>query len=312
MLNSYSPVIIPTLNRYEHYKRCVESLERCKGAKNTELYIGLDYPPTKKYKEGWKKIVKYLEAKQDINGFKSLYILRRKENLGAVKNIEELKNFISEKFDRYIFSEDDNEFSPNFLVYVNEGLARFESNKNIYAICGYNYPIDMCNYENNYYLSQEFSAWGVGHWVKKDNIVNRVIKREGYLKEFCKLQPISAFLKDGGRLLPFIRYINSDYLGDVYITTYIRSNNMYCVFPTVSTVRNWGHDGTGVNCGQMDITKCYEGQNIQDSDSFVFDENVNPHPPLSVRDTLIKFRSTKFRTKIKNLLLLLAYKVQNR
>lgn len=312
MLNGYCPVIIPTLNRYEHLKRCIESLERCEGANNTELYIGLDYPPAEKYEEGWKKIVEYLEVKQDINGFKSLHILRRNENFGAVKNIEELKTFISGKFDRYIFSEDDNEFSPNFLVYINKGLTRFENNPNIYAICGYNYPVDMCGYENNYYFSQEFSAWGVGHWVKKDNIVNSVIKRDGYFKEFCRLQPISTFLKDGGRLLPFIRYINSDYLGDVYITTYIRSNNLFCVFPTVSTVRNWGHDGTGVNCDKIDLTKCYEDQNIQDIDSFVFDDNVSLSTPLSVRDTLIRFRSTKFRSRIKNLMMLLLYKVKNR
>lgn len=40
-----APILIPTLNRYEHLKRCVESLAKNKLAKESELVIGLDYPP---------------------------------------------------------------------------------------------------------------------------------------------------------------------------------------------------------------------------------------------------------------------------
>lgn len=42
----YSPVIIPTLNRYEHFRECLESLEHCVDADKTTVYIGLDYPPS--------------------------------------------------------------------------------------------------------------------------------------------------------------------------------------------------------------------------------------------------------------------------
>ncbi len=34
----YAPIIIPTLNRYEHLKRCVKSLQQNGWAKYTELY----------------------------------------------------------------------------------------------------------------------------------------------------------------------------------------------------------------------------------------------------------------------------------
>ena len=50
------PVYIPTLNRYEHFRNCVESLARCTHADKIELVVGLDYPPSEKYVEGWKKI----------------------------------------------------------------------------------------------------------------------------------------------------------------------------------------------------------------------------------------------------------------
>ena len=41
----FSPVIIPTMNRYGHLKNLIDSLAKNKFASDTELYIGFDYPP---------------------------------------------------------------------------------------------------------------------------------------------------------------------------------------------------------------------------------------------------------------------------
>lgn len=30
-IKQYAPVVIPTLNRYDHFKACLESLEKCRG-----------------------------------------------------------------------------------------------------------------------------------------------------------------------------------------------------------------------------------------------------------------------------------------
>ena len=61
---NYAPVVIPTLNRYEHLKQCLESLEKCTGAEYTDVYIGVDYPPNDRYVEGWKKVDAYLQEKK--------------------------------------------------------------------------------------------------------------------------------------------------------------------------------------------------------------------------------------------------------
>ena len=63
-IKQYAPVVIPTLNRYEHFKRCLESLEGCTGAEHTDVYVALDYPPSDKYVEGWKKMDAYLAEKE--------------------------------------------------------------------------------------------------------------------------------------------------------------------------------------------------------------------------------------------------------
>ena len=44
IVNNLAPVIIPTLCRYDHFKRLMESLNKCTWADKTDVYIGLDYP----------------------------------------------------------------------------------------------------------------------------------------------------------------------------------------------------------------------------------------------------------------------------
>ena len=100
----YAPVVIPTLNRYEHFRRCLESLERCTGAEKTNIYVGLDYPPSDKYVEGWKKIDCYLAEKEKNNGFNRLIVYRRTHNCGIGKpgcNYSQLKDVVKEKYDRF-------------------------------------------------------------------------------------------------------------------------------------------------------------------------------------------------------------------
>ena len=55
----YYPVCIPTLNRYEHLKACVESLQRCTHADKTELIIGLDaLPPPRRIMKSIARVMK--------------------------------------------------------------------------------------------------------------------------------------------------------------------------------------------------------------------------------------------------------------
>ena len=65
-----APVLIPTLNRKEHLERCINSLLRNSMAKETEVYISIDFPPTEKYESGYNEVVEYL--KREIDGFKKV------------------------------------------------------------------------------------------------------------------------------------------------------------------------------------------------------------------------------------------------
>ena len=103
-IKQYAPVIIPTLNRFDHFKRCLESLEKCTGAEHTDVYVALDYPPSEKYIDGWKKIGAYLVEKEKNNSFANLCVTRRERNYGVGhenSNGAVMLREVEQKYDRY-------------------------------------------------------------------------------------------------------------------------------------------------------------------------------------------------------------------
>ena len=246
----YAPVVITTLNRYEHFKRCLESLEKCSCADQTEVYIGLDYPPSDSYREGWSKIDNYLRLKERDNRFAKLIVLRREYNYGIKgknTNISDLLRKACESSTHYIISEDDNEFAPNFLEYINWGLNYFENNNNVLYVCGYTYPnLDFLS--NNVFLSKRFSGWGFGGWsTKKKNTA----RQWDEIKQMLDRYPLSTLFSEeiykAGLLLGM--YADGMMWGDALVD--LMPGNWSCLYPKISKVRNWGHDGSGQHGGTV-------------------------------------------------------------
>jgi hypothetical protein len=288
----YAPVLICALDRYEHFRRCVESLLRCTGSQETDLYIALDYPLFETHWEGYRRIEEYL---MEINGFKSVNIIRRSENYGVNKNFNTSRSEIFEKYDRIIISEDDNEFSINFLEYINKGLDNFENDDNIYAICGYNFPIKMPHdYKYNFYLKILFSGWGCAYWRHKywevPVTTTPLLKYINTVKDVIKLEKNGAYLLPG--ILHMIR--TKKLFGDQLINVHLVQQNMFCVFPYISKVRNHGHDGTGENCRE-ELNNIYLNQIIDENDTFFYND-MDPfiYDNNEIKKSLRKFYRRSF------------------
>ena len=306
----YAPVIIPTLCRYEHFKRCVESLSKCTGAEYTELYIGLDYPLKKEHESGYQKICDYLPA---IHGFKNVIVYKREHNYGAIQNIMCLKNSLQEKYDRFIMSEDDNEFSPNFLEYMNEGLTRYKDDPNIIRICGskMTWGIDfkgiMQGYNKNVFPAKDFNASGYGAWFGKYYTIPytklSVLKSwnftyKAFQKGYCTaIQRMLAQL-DKESQLP-----------DMCLRLYCAFHEKFCLFPSVSKVKNWGYDGSGINSDNN--IHLIEIQELDVDNSFTMDKiEVTDYPEVNAYVKKMYNRNKKTRLVI--MLVYLYYRLTNR
>lgn len=272
MKKIYAPVLIPTLCRYEHFKKCIESLAQCTDADKTELFIGLDYPAKEAHWEGYRKINAFVDT---IAGFKKVYVFRREANYGQEKNNADLRARVKEYYDRYISTEDDNVFSPNFLVYMNEGLERYKNDSNVFCICGYAYPYEFCQdilkYPFNVYPMHGFCAWGMGVWIAKRNAAASFVNPEQAYRLIHSWKDVSRLWKHHSyitvhRLIS--RHGTSGYF-DLMVRVYLLFNQMYCIFPRVSKVRNCGFDGSGQHCM---VSSIYAEQEIDDSRTFRCDD----------------------------------------
>lgn len=251
----YAPVVIPTLNRFEHFKQCLESLERCNNADKTEVYVALDYPPSDKYVEGWRKIDEYLSVKESCHLFKKLTVYRREKNyfFSEEGNAEPVINEISKEYDRYIFSEDDNVFATGFLDFINHGLEKYKDDKSVIAICGYSHYINDSNEINtdgfNSFRNQSyFSWWGAGTWFDRrlgdqDNLEycripfydKTIMKRVKGIPDSFKYMMLS--LRSGVKCPQT----------DVFQTLRCLIFDYCTITPIASLVNNVGYDDTGVH-----------------------------------------------------------------
>lgn len=253
----YAPVLIPTVNRYQHFKDCIESLSRCTWADKTDVYVAVDYPPSEKYWEGYKQIKDYLDNCGDL-GFKSLnvkyretnYFYTEKGNLGALIDEVEIN------YDRYIVSEDDNIFSPNFLVYIDKGLEKFKNDNSVFAINGYRhfYPI---KYGNNTFYRQnvDFSAWGYGIWKDRTDSIEWFCNDNGFYKTFSFSKAKKMFKNGTNRFCGYLHLATKrkkEMITDNLLSIYMAIHDMDVVMPTISMVRNQGWDDSGIHCPTSD------------------------------------------------------------
>ena len=306
----YAPVVIPTLCRFEHLKRCVDSLRRCTGAEFTDLYLGLDYPTKESHWEGYRLICDYLDT---IEGFHKVIVIKRDRNFGPEKNTKALKELVSESYDRCIISEDDNEFSPNCLEYMNEALERFKDNPDVLRICGSrmswgaDFQEIMKGYGYNVFPAKDYNASGFGIWFDKEIVVPftkmSVLKSwkltfKAFQKGYCTAISRMMFQLDKESQLP-----------DLCLRLYCGFNDKYCVFPALSKVKNWGYDGTGVN-SDNNLSLIY-GQELDSNDTFYMDDiEIKDYP--QVVQYVKRMYGGRFTTHLSVLMRYLFYRLTNR
>lgn len=256
------PVLIPTLCRYEHLKKCIGSLALNSYAKFVDVYVALDFPVTEKHRKGYDKITEYLYG--NFSEFASFTVIKRKHNYGSLDNTYALIDEILEKYDKFIFTEDDNEFAPNFLEYMFKSMNYFENDPKVLAVTGYSYPISYHtnNHGNVIMENAIFNMWGTGFWKSKYLKIKKAIHDEKkLLKDFSN--NIKNYQFSEYRRIDYINCaVGSDIndkdvwnncrmltnITDMSLGIYMPVSKMYLIMPTISKVRNNGFDGSGVYC----------------------------------------------------------------
>lgn len=298
-----APIIIPTLNRATHLKRCVESLARNTKAEETDLIISIDYPPSSKYEAGHELVSSYCKT---ISGFKSVVIINQTHNLGAEGNEEFLLSYLRQNgYDSFIFTEDDNEFSPDFIDYINKGLAYSYDKPEIAAVCSKSPEMSSEQY-NNFGL-HIFEPYGFACWLNRYDEMKRFIK-EGEYERLVKQRPVMQKLR---KTASFSYHFYSaglmgecpaiyDHNGipqviDVTLNVCFFVKNYIAIYPKIPLSRNWGLDGSGINCEARDYNPLDD--NIDTRSVFDFDNELKILPELE--SMINKKRYPGYKTMIR-------------
>ena len=280
---TYAPIIIPTLSRINHLKRCIDSLANNSYAHKTDLIISVDFPPSKEYYDGYNKVKEYLS--NGIKGFANVKLYYQNENLGARDNVDFLiKRVVELGYETFVFTEDDNEFSPCFLEYINKGLEIFDEDEHVFMVCGYSEPDTITSSSNNVKEIYTFTPWGFGSWIKKFNVIIEKVTLENFtniLEDDEKAGLLAYNRPDMFRYLFETVVSNPNDKNGLY-SWYFKKNGdvayidqtiapimtlegCFSVCPIRSLVRNWGIDDHSGNIKMSNSNIRYEEQEIDDS-----------------------------------------------
>jgi hypothetical protein len=240
-----SPIVLFVYNRPEHTRRAVESLLRNNLAGKSRLYIFSDGAKREKDEP---KVLAVREFIKSVNGFVKIEIILREKNLGLANSVISGVNEVFQFSDRLIVLEDDIVTSPSFLNFMNESLDFYRSNKNIFSISGFTYPINFIKkYSKDVFISYRPSSWGWATWSDRwnkakwdKNAFSLFLKDKSLQEKFNRagddLTPM-LFNQIKGRIDSWaIRWAYAHF-----------ENNAYCLFPKVSLCRNIGMDSSGTH-----------------------------------------------------------------
>ncbi len=180
-MNTLAPIVLFVYNRPTHLKMTINSLLTNKLASNSELYIFSDGSKNPTDRENVSLVREYLHT---ISGFKNLYIVEQKQNIGLANSVINGTSTVFQKYEKAIILEDDLLLSPYFLEYMNQALDFYKDNEYIFSIAGYSLPIKIpTEYQNDVYILPRTNSWGWATWKNRWTTVDWEVS---YFKTFIR------------------------------------------------------------------------------------------------------------------------------
>lgn len=257
----YAPIVIFTYDRLDSLIATIESLQQNKEIDRTDLII---------YSDSWKsfdnkdKVLAVRNYLVNIEGFKSIKIVKREENYGLAKNIIEGISEIIDKYGKVIVLEDDLLTSSNFLSYMNQSLMFYKNNQSIFSISGYTSKLpSLVSFEDDVYLSYRPSSWGWATWKDQwENIDWNVLDFDDFIKD---KKQIKRFNRGGIDMTRMLRHCmeKKNHSWAIRWSYAMHKQEKYCIYPKMSKVQNIGFGDAATNCTGIDIyqTDLDDGKN---------------------------------------------------
>lgn len=287
-------------DRMDHLKQAIHALQSSERAQDTVLYISSDAA----FHPGHtKKIFDVRNFIFQIRGFKEIIPIIHNTNKGLAEAYNESINLLFERFDRFIFLEDDVVVSPDFLNFMNEGLSYYENDPNVLSISGFSHSAFFEFEEdkkNKIYFTNRWNPWGFGTWKKKFlnipryslNDLKKDLKRKSFVKKLdsigIDLYPVFKQRLSSGEMLTL----------DYYYVYHMVKNELVTVTPYVTKTFNIGNDGSGTRTKANEKFTSFDLSKLKRNNTYQF----VPYSPDFVNNSFNERINGTKTSKIKRLL----------
>lgn len=247
-MKDLAPILLFVYNRPQHVKRAISSLLQNREAAASDLYVFSDAARSAEDAAAVEMVRKEIA---DIQGFRSVSVVKRNENFGLARSIIEGVTSIVNRYGRVIVLEDDLVVSPYFLRFMNDALEVYKDEPRV----GH---IQACDFIQSAALPETFlikwtGSWGWATWQRAWELFNP--NGQELLDQLCERRLTKQFDFNGKygftRMLRqqiegknnswAIRWNASLFLADVLSLNVGRS-----------LVSNEGLDGSGTNSVSLD------------------------------------------------------------
>ena len=252
--SKYAPIIVFVYNRPDHTKRLIESIKVNKEAKDTDIFFFSDAAKITgdesidvDCKEKVQCIRDYL---QGLDGFNSVKIIYRDHNVGLAENIISGVTSVINEYGSAIVLEDDLLVSSAFISYMNEALARYKDQENVYSISAYSFlPHCRKNIKNSQtYFLPITCSWAWATWDDKWEKFDK--DAQGWeILNYDKVKRSVFNFEDTVDYYSMLKAQMSGGIESWAIRWYwsVFNHQGLTLYPIVSYVDNEGFDGSGVH-----------------------------------------------------------------
>lgn len=232
MNNEKAPILLLTYNRDEELAKTLINLASCHDSNGYDLFVHIDAPNI--FCDGdkacYEKILDRINEYR--NKFRTVNVLEETFHCGLANSVISSVTDIINKFGKIIVIEDDILLSKDCLVFLDDALVYYESDKSIWSVTGYTPPIESKNnLDSDVYFSYRSSSWAWATWKDRWNSVDWEVRDFG---EFISNKKLQEDFCRGGYDLPEMLARQMYGLIDSWAVRWCYSQskmNMLSVFP---------------------------------------------------------------------------------
>lgn len=248
-MQTFAPIALFVYNRPQHTERTIKFLKQNQLASESRLFIFSD---GFKSTEDEAKVLEVRELLKNIDGFKSVELIERKENMGLANSVIAGVSRLVKDYKQVIVMEDDLITSPYTLTYFNEALDRYRNEDQVMHIGAYMYPLKENNIPESFFY-RAATSWGWATWDRawqhfEPNIDTLMAQFDARKRSAFSIEHKMNFWK---QMQDFKAGKNNSWAIRWYASIFLKGG--LTLNPAQSLVNNIGHDGTGIHSGINDI-----------------------------------------------------------